>query len=407
MSATELTRSEPGMRVTDSVQLRTNTVRYARLARFLRLTAPALIFLGIREFSLLVVSWMTSKNQMSMGDALTSWDGQWFLAIARNGYDGVPADLVDAFNRRADDTPMAFFPGYPTVTRWLAGVDGPGGINHVAAALAVTIVCGIVCSYGLARLGAIVPGGSRKIGLVLVTLFAAAPMSIVLEMTYSEAMFCALAVWALLGVLERNWLIAGLACGLAGLVRPTAAALIAAVGVAAIVAIVRKQDGWRPWVALVLAPAGLVAYLLWVASRTGDLFGWFALQDEGWDSGFDGGKATVKYIASALATGSSVLEVATVGLIVAALVLLGAMIRGKLPWPLIVYGAGVLVMDLGANGLFNSKARLMVPAFVLLLPMAIGLARRRPATLWLTLGGFVLAGCWFGAYSITGWHYAI
>ncbi|TDQ04840.1 hypothetical protein [Labedaea rhizosphaerae] len=407
MSATELTRSEPDLRATDLAQLRTAAVRRVRLARLLRLTAPALIFLGIREFSLLVVSWMTSKNQMSMGDALTSWDGQWFLAIARNGYDGVPGDLVDAFNRRADDTPMAFFPGYPTVTRWLAGADGPGGIGYVAAALAVTIVCGVVCSYGLARLGTIVPGGSRKVGLVLVALFAAAPMSIVLEMTYSEAMFCALAVWAVLGVLERNWLVAGVACGLAGLVRPTSAALIAAVGVAAIVAVVRKQDGWRPWATLVLAPFGLVAYLLWVASRTDDLFGWFTLQDQGWDSGFDGGAATVKYIASALATGSSVLEVATVGLIVAALVLLGAMIRGRLPWPLIVYGAGVLVMDLGSNGLFNSKARLMVPAFVLLLPLAIGLVRRRPATLWLTLAGFVLAGCWFGAYSITGWHYAI
>ena len=46
-------------------------------------------------------------------------------------------------------------------------------------------------------LGRSVRTGSTKSALVLVTLFAASPMAVVLSMTYSEATFCAFAVWAL------------------------------------------------------------------------------------------------------------------------------------------------------------------------------------------------------------------
>ena len=381
--------------------------RNARLRRIGFALTPALIYLAIREFSLLILSWMTSKNQMAMGSTLTSWDGQWFLGIAEGGYGGVPPGLVDAFNRRDPDTALAFFPGYPYAVRWLAGLDGPGGIGLIAAALTVTIAFGVFCAYGLARLGRVVRGGSMRAGLILVVLFAASPMSVVLSMSYTEAMFCALAVWSLIGVLERRWVLAGVCCSLAGLVRPTAAALILAVGLAAVITVVQRKEGWRPIVGGLIAPAGIIGYLAWVGTRTGAWNGWFTLQERGWDSGFDGGKATWTFTFEALARGSSVLEVATVALIVAALTLVVVAIRRRLEWPLIVYAVGVLVMDLGANGLFNSKARLMLPAFTLLVPVAIALAKRRPSTALTVLGWFVLAGCWFGAYSVTAWSYAI
>jgi hypothetical protein len=49
----------------------------------------------------------------------------------------------------------------------------------------------------------------------------------------------------------------------------------------------------------------------------------------------------------------------------------------------------------------------MVPAFALLIPIALALAKRRPSTVVLTLCGLVVASSWFGAYSITAWGYAI
>jgi len=56
---------------------------------------------------------------------------------------------------------------------------------------------------------------------VLAALFAASPMAVVLSMTYSEALFCAFAVWSLAFLLDRRWLWAGVCCALSGLVRPT------------------------------------------------------------------------------------------------------------------------------------------------------------------------------------------
>ncbi len=178
-------------------------------------------------------------------------------------------------------------------------------------------------------------------------------------------------------------------------------------GLAALVAVIRGRDGWRPWVGGALAPLGLLGYLGYVASQTGQLDGWFAVQRRGWASRFDLGAATWKFGLDILTAPRSVLELTTVWLLIGAVALVVVSLRRRIQWPLVVYGLGVLVMDVGSNGLMNSKARLLLPAFTLLIPVAVGLARRRPTTA-LTLAAFVaLFSAWFGAYSITAWPYAI
>jgi hypothetical protein len=378
-------------------------VRSGTSRRVLWWVAPGLAYLAVREIGLLFLSWLASANDKTLTAALTSWDGQWYLGIAAGGYAHVPGSMTDAFGHRSANTPLAFFPGYPWLVRLVGDLPGVG---LVAAAFTVTLVCGVACAYGLMRLAGNV-GGGRTAGLVLVVLFAASPMAISLSMTYSEALFCALAVWSLVGVLERNWLLAGLAAAGTGLVRPTAAALVATVMLAAVIAIVRRRDGFRPWLGLVLAPAGLLGYLGYVAHRTGHLTGWFQLQEQGWNSRFDGGVASVRFAIQVLATGRSVLEVVTVGVLLAAIGLVVVCVRQRLAWPLTLYGALVLAMDVGANGLMNSKARLLLPAFTLLVPVALGLAKRRPGTVVAVLAGVVVASSWFGAYAITAWPYAI
>jgi hypothetical protein len=64
-------------------------------------------------------------------------------------------------------------------------------------------------------------------------------------------------------------------------------------------------------------------------------------------------------------------------------------------------------MDLGSNGLMNSKARLLLPAFTLLVPLALVLARRRLSTVVTVLGVTTLFSAWFGAYALAVWDYAI
>ncbi|HYZ07913.1 MAG TPA: hypothetical protein VE709_04820, partial [Pseudonocardiaceae bacterium] len=341
---------------------------------------PALVYLAVRHIGLLVLVWMSSATGSSVTAELTSWDGQWFIGLASGGYDGVPAEMTDRFGRRGPDTALAFFPGYPAL---VAAVAGLPGVSATAAALAVSVVSGIAFAYALVRLAEHVPGGSRRAGLVLVALVAAAPMGVVFSMAYSETLFCALAGWALVGVLRRQWVLAGACCAAAGLVRPTAAALIAAVGLAALVAIARDRDSWRPWAAAVLAPLGLATYLGFVALRTGEWDGWFTLQRRGWDLAFDGGASTRRFTSDVLVTAPSVLEVVTVAVLAGAVALLVtcALAWVRTPaWPLVGYAVGVLVMDLGTGGLMNTKARLLLPAFVLLVPVAIGLAHRKAHT---------------------------
>ncbi|SDL10686.1 Protein of unknown function [Lentzea albidocapillata subsp. violacea] len=373
-------------------------------------TAPALIYLFVRQVGLfvlqLVVEYqnkLTGKADTSAGN-LRSWDGDWFLGIASGGYNGVPAQLYDAFGRRTAETPLAFFPGYPALVRW---VDGLPGVDVVGAAFAVSLISGLFCAYGLFVLGRAVRDGSNRAGLIFVTLFAASPMAVVLSMTYSEATFCAFAVWALVGVVKKRWILAGVCAAAAGLVRPTAAALIVAVGLAALVAVLADRKDWRAWVGGAIAPLGLLGYLGWVAVRTGDLMGWFGVQQRGWGSKFDGGAATWEFALGHLGNPRSLLETGTVWLLALAIVLVFYAFQRRLEWPLVVYGLAVLVMDLGSNGLMNSKARLLLPAFTLLLPLALVLARRRPSTVLTILGMATLFSAWFGAYSLAVWQYAI
>jgi hypothetical protein len=366
------------------------------------LLAPAGVYLGVRAIGIGVLALMAGGSRLV--PELTSWDGSWLLAIAEHGYDGVPAGMLDAFGNHTPDTPLGFFPGYPLLVAALGAVTGG---NLVVAGLLVAAVAGVVAAYGTTRIGELVPDGSRRTGLLLTALFAATPMSVVLSMAYTEALFCALVAWALVGVLREQWLPAGLCAGAAGLVRPTGSAVVAAVGLAALVAVVDRRGGWRPWAGGLLAGAGLVGYLAWVAARTGALDGWFRIQRTGWGWYLDGGAATARYVGGVLTARERAFDAVTVVALVGSLVLLGLAVTRRTPWPLVVYGALVVLPVWGTHGLMNTKLRLLVPAFVLLLPVASGLARRRPGTAVAVVGAAALASAWFGGYALTIWRYGI
>jgi uncharacterized integral membrane protein len=369
-----------------------------------RLGAPALTYLVVRGIGVAILWVLSRANGKTLTHALTSWDAKWYLGIAAGGYSRVPAGLTNGHGGRTPETPLAFFPGYPA-TVW--GFAALPGVSLVAAGLAVSLAAGVLGSYALAGIGESVRGGSRRAGLLLVALFAASPIGVALSMAYSEALFCALAAACLLALLRRNWLLAGLCCALAGLVRITGAALVLAVCLAAAVAIVRRRDSSRPWVGGLLAPLGLVGYLAWVGYRTGSVLGYFHLQARGWDDRFDGGVATARFVVEQLTAPGQLLQVATVACLAAAIILLVLCAWRRVEWPLVVYALAVVVLGVGSNGLMNAKIRLLLPAFVLLLPPAIGLARRRPVTALAVVAGAALVSGWFGAYALTVWPYAI
>ncbi|MFT4042553.1 MAG: hypothetical protein QM673_05250 [Gordonia sp. (in: high G+C Gram-positive bacteria)] len=379
------------------------------------------VFLVIRLVGILVLARFAALRHTTLGDALWVWDGKWMLAIAEHGYAGVPSSLTDARGLHTADTAYAFFPGYPYLVGTLARLPL---ISPFGAALTVNLVLGCLAAAGAARLGArcVAQMGTRSpltrvatvdprcAGLFLVALFAATPMSVVLNMAYTEAMFCALAVWALAAVLERRWIAAGVAAGLAGTVRPTAIVVIGVVMAAAALALItRSERGERAriWAALILSPLGYLGYLAVVWAHTGSPTGWFRIQTQGWDTRVDGGVVTFNFVNDSLVNSSDVAPVATAWIILATLTMVAVAVWARLPWPVLCYGTLVVASIALSSGLMMSRARLLLPAFVLLLPVAIVLARWKTSTAVAVLVPVAIASAWFGAYMLTVYPHAM
>ncbi|SFB56297.1 hypothetical protein SAMN05216266_119124 [Amycolatopsis marina] len=362
------------------------------------------VYLLVRLVGVAALALAAAWHEKDLLERLTSWDGQWYLQLARFGYDGFPEPVLDAEGHAFPDATLAFFPLYPAI---VSGVGTLPGISLEIAALLVSTVAGAIAACGLVRLARLIDPRPR-VGLVLVALYAGAPMAVTLSMAYTEALFTACAVWSLVFVLERQWIPAGGLCLIAGLVRSTATALIVAVVLAALVAAWRGQDRTRALVAAALAPLGLLGFWAYVAERTASLTGWQDIEWRGWNTRWDWGQETADFVLRTLATGDSVMDVGSVLVLFGAVALTVAAIRLHLPWPLIVYGAAVVLLIAGTAGLPFAKPRFLLPAmFVLLIPLALELAGRRRSTMIAAVAAAVALGSWYSAYALTGWAYAI
>lgn len=354
---------------------------------------PALtLYYAAQAISVLLLTVMSAQAGMPIGQVLGSFDGNWFMEIAEHGY---RQDVVIDANGKPSEVSLAFFPLYPGVVGAFTAI----GIPVLTSGIIVSLVAGGVAAWGLSVLGTEI--ADRRTGTMLVAVWAIAPGSVVLHMVYSEALFCALAVWTLVALHRRQWLTAGSLALLAGLTRSTAAALIAAVGVAALIAIVRRRDGWRPYAAALIAPLGLLGYLLYVAARSGRLDGWFWLQAEVWYLGFDGGAFTWEQLGNAL-TGEVPGWAVLVALIVlGTIVLLAWSYTVPLPPAVHVYATLMVVSALGTSQFWQSRPRFLLPAFTIVVPIAILLAKLPNRVLGILLPVGLLASAWFGGYLLT------
>ncbi|MBV1849618.1 glycosyltransferase family 39 protein [Catellatospora sp. NEAU-YM18] len=297
---------------------------------------------------------------------------------------------------------MAFFPLYPMLVR---GVHAVLPLPVDTVAVLVSWLAALAAAWGVFAVGAHLH--DRRTGVLLALVWGLLPHAIVESMAYTEAIFTAFVAWALYAVLRERWVAAGVLTLLAGLTRPTALALIPVVGLAALLAVIRTRGrSWRPWVALALAPLGWLGYVLWVAQRTGRLDGWFRIQDEGWGSRWDGGVYTAKTVAKLLKENSS-LDTYLVSLVlVVAVALFAISIIDRQPWQLLLFSGLILLITLGGAGYFNAKARFLLPAFALLLPVATALARTRPARMAVVVLTLAAASTYCGVYLLLIWKYS-
>lgn len=377
--------------------------RHLRAALSSRYTQAVALYLLVRLVGVVALALAATWHDESLLDRLVSWDGQWYLKLAQYGYD-FPEAPPDPHGRPFPEAPLAFFPLYPAFTSMVSTLPG---VSLEAGALLVSALAGAVAAVGIVRLAQLVDPRPR-VGLLLVALWAGAPMAITLSMTYTEALFIACAVWSLVFVLERQWIAAGSVAMLAGFVRSTASVLIAVVVMAAVIAAWRGRGRWQALAGAALAPLGLLSYWGFVAIRTKNLTGWQDIEWRGWNTRWDWGQETAEFTLRTLATGSSVMQVGSVVVLFGAAGLAVAAALRRLPWPLVAYGAGIVVLIAGTAGLPFAKPRFLFPAmFVLLLPVALELAGRRRSTMLAAVVTTVALGTWYSAYSLTGWAYAI
>ena len=370
-----------------------------------RLSLPltgALIYAGIRVLSVAIAAFALQHGKFSDRHwSLLRWmraaDGGHYLAIAAHGYTYPPGQLAHA-------SVFSFFPAYPAAMSALARLPG---VTLVGAGLTVTAIAGLAAAWGITVLGMKLTADPR-ISLLMVAVWAVAPTSTVLEMLYAEALFCALAVWVLIALVDRRWLTAAGLTIAAGTVRSTAVALVAALVVAAAAALVeaarthrRIAEWWRPLAAALLAPLGLLGFLGYVAVRTGRLDGWFWIENHTFHMVFDWGISTLRLVKGTFLGSPAVPDVLVVLAVVAGALLTVWSLTERIPLYLHVYTVVVVVMALASSANWiGSKPRFLLPAILLALPVARLLAPLRTSVLVPLIAVLTALSTWFGLYLI-------
>ncbi|WP_374228129.1 glycosyltransferase family 39 protein [Streptacidiphilus sp. ASG 303] len=389
--------------------------RAARAA--VRRAAPALLaYAAVRLLGLdVLAAWAGAEGRSAHKLLSGRWDSIWYARIAGHGY-GFTLHLPGG--RIHSD--LAFFPLLPWLERALSAVTPLGPPD---AGLAVSALAALAAAWGLFAVGDRLHG--RRTGVLLAVLWGVLPTAAVQSMAYTESLFTALAAWSLYALLARRWAAAGVLAALAGLTRPVGVALVAAVWATAALDLYRARTG-RPGppggtaaggpaagrpaaprtaagvaAGLAAAPLGWLGYVAWVGFRTGSPTGYLDVQG-GWGNGFDGGAAFARFVLRQLTAPPYAGGLGLLAGVALLAWLYARCVRQRQPLPLLVYTGVVLALALTGAGYFGSRPRLLMPAFPLLLPVSLALARLRPRRAAAVLGAAALVSAAYGAFWLLG-----
>jgi len=327
-----------------------------------------------------------------MLDVFTSWDSKWYLEIVRRGYPHfVPPNVTyeyDTDHLRA--ARGAFFPLYPLIIR-AADTVLPG--RDVAAALAVNLVVGLAAIIGVGWLASqFFDHDVAKRAMILTAFF---PGSFVLSLAYAEGLLIVLACACLVWLGQKRWFLAGVAAGLATMTRPNGIALVAACGVAAIVAI-HNERAWRSLVAPALAPAGFIGFQLFMRRQTGEPAAWFRIQREAWHEGYSWGWTALREVGNSIIhpLASPTFLMCTLTL-VALVFMLVVSRRQRLPLYVWAYTLAIVVLMIIPKTV-TARPRFLFTAF----PLFIGVAAWWPKK-WNDGWTYLMLCCGAGLVAIT------
>ncbi|MEU3340451.1 hypothetical protein [Streptomyces sp. NPDC006668] len=370
----------------------------------LRKALPALtLFASVRLTGVIMASlWAVHIGRHPRRVLGLEWDGRWYWHISRYGY-GL---IIHSKTGHSVYNDLAFFPLFPGLIRAVNTVLPVGSTN---VALLIAWSAALAAAWGVYAVGELLH--NRRVGIILVALWALLPHAIILTMAYTESLMSAFAAWSIYAMLSRRWMTAGTLAFLAGLCRPNGIAVAAAVATGAGVHLWQLRRAGEPtvaraWVAAAVAPLGWLGYIGWVGVRTHSLLGYFHVQSL-WGSRFDFGHYTAHVFKHLIVGHDTLVVYATAAIVLGFLLLFLFCVLNGLPLPLLTYCGVLIVMAVGGTHFFTSKPRLLLPAFPLLLPLALHLARSRLRTIVVLFTALASVSLFYGTYLLTLSHRAL
>ena len=252
-----------------------SSVPVKRYLRWSSVTAPLGLYALARGVMLLLLSSVARARNYDIGHYLRAWDGKWYLLIARTGY----VTHIPHGSGNPAQCDLGFFPLLPLAIRTVHAVTHLGWLTSGEVVVTTAGALGSIVLWQFLRDHFDVAASTRGLALVLFS-----PAAVVLSMVYSESLFLLFVSLTLLALQRRWWLLAGLSAAATSALDPVGMAVVAPCAWAAYQA-VRQRGEWRSLTAPLLAPAGLLAFFLYLWRHTGSFFEWFHAQRAGWQSG--------------------------------------------------------------------------------------------------------------------------
>lgn len=350
-------------------------------------------------------AWLTVLAGASQADTAASRAGagyldmadRWDAAFYREIYDqGYPAGLPRSTSGEVLGSRWAFLPLYPVLVRAVSavtGLDWPHAAPLVAtlASAAFLLVC-----YRLFRERA--DAGTALVAVVVLSVWPASP---VMQFDYAESLAMLFVAVVMLLLSRGRFLLAAPVVVLAGLARPLAAPLAAAVALFAVLSWWSHRRAGRPLagarlgslVALVLV--SLAAVALWpglVAVVTGEPGAYF-LTEAAWHFGRSQLAGTNFLLSFMLLLGPVPGAAVAVGVVIALVLGLASRPARALGAAMWTWAVAYLAYLVALVGWAAAAPRLLLLAFPLALPLAAA-SRARAYRVLLVLSSAVFQVFW-------------
>ena len=190
-----------------------------------------------------------------------NFDGEHYLSLALQGY--LPLTYF-------------YFPFYPMVVKFVSLFVGSGFKDIAVSGLFVSNISFLLALVGLWKLiGLDYKKDIAKATILFIVLF---PTSFYFGSFYTESLFLALAVWSFYFARKGNWILAGTLGAVLTATRITGLALLPAIAYEVIRAKREnpKLNLFLPIISILLIPAGLGIYMLYLNKSTGNPLEFFS-----------------------------------------------------------------------------------------------------------------------------------